>query len=66
MIIDRTLLKLASVIAAQWRTPVPHLAIASERTNMRMAHVAMNLSRFPSIADSGKNRLINESTTFIG
>lgn len=34
--------------------------------NMRMAHVALNLSRFPSSADSGKNRFINESTTFTG
>jgi hypothetical protein len=33
---------------------------------MRMAHVALNLSRFPSSADSGKNRFINESTTFTG
>ncbi|PLC76600.1 hypothetical protein B6I40_18700 [Klebsiella variicola] len=46
--------------------PVPHLATSAQRSNMRMAHVAMNLSRFPSTADSGKNRLINESTTFIG
>ena len=40
--------------------------IATAWSNMRMAHVALNLSRFPSSADSGKNRFINESTTFTG
>ncbi|HHO9199656.1 TPA: hypothetical protein ACRYUS_004559, partial [Klebsiella pneumoniae] len=39
---------------------------ATAWSNMRMAHVALNLSRFPSSADSGKNRFINESTTFTG